>query len=170
MATPFVFDLILPNETATREFATALSGRLRPGDVVLLSGHIGAGKTAMARAIIQARLDAAGLFEDVPSPTYTLVQTYWDGICEIVHADLYRLEGGGDVVELGLEEAFETAICLVEWPDRFPDAWPDSALMLALEQTTHDTERRLRVSGDGEIWNHRVEDLFRKEACADSDS
>ncbi len=89
--------LDLPTPEATTAFAAALAPRLRAGDALLLEGPIGAGKTHLARALIQARLAAAGRLEDVPSPTYTLVQTYDDGGTEIWHADLYRLSGGADL-------------------------------------------------------------------------
>ena len=87
---------------------------LRAGDCVLLEGPIGAGKTHFCRALIRARL---GREEDVPSPTFTLVQTY-DADVEIWHADLYRLSHPDEALELGLEDAFASAICLVEWPER----------------------------------------------------
>lgn len=127
-------DLRLPDPNATDALARAIAPHLRAGDVLLLSGPIGAGKTHFARALIRARL---GRDEDVPSPTYTLVQTYTDGRAEIWHADLYRLGDPGEVVELGLEDAFAYAICLVEWPDRMP-ALPEGALSL-----------RFAVAGDG---------------------
>ncbi|SLN30572.1 tRNA (adenosine(37)-N6)-threonylcarbamoyltransferase complex ATPase subunit type 1 TsaE [Roseisalinus antarcticus] len=123
----------LASPDATDDLGARFAPVLGPGDVLLLSGAIGAGKTAFARALIQARL---GRPEDVPSPTFTLVQTY-DApakprapACEIWHADLYRLTGPGEAVELGLEEAFTDAICLVEWPDRLGDLTPPEALRL----------------------------------------
>ena len=88
---PFPIIIELPTGAATTALAERLAPRLGPGDTLLLSGPIGAGKTHFARALIKARLRAAGRDEDVPSPTFTLVQTYDDGICEIWHADLYRL-------------------------------------------------------------------------------
>ena len=109
------FSILLACEVDTTRLGAVLARHLRPGDTVLLSGSIGAGKTHFARAFIQARL---GRKEEVPSPTFTLIQTYDAGDTEIWHADLYRLGHPDEVHELGLEEAFETAICLVEWPDR----------------------------------------------------
>src|SRR6056297_4111622 len=128
--------LTLSSPQATAALAARIAPLLRPGDTLLLSGPIGAGKTAFARALIQARLGRA---EDVPSPTFTLVQTYDDGICEIWHADLYRLTVPEDAVELGLEQAFAEAICLVEWPDRLGDLRPEGALALdfAAGETAH---------------------------------
>ena len=97
-------------EQSTR-FAQNLAPLLNPGDTILLRGGLGAGKTHFARGIIQARLAAIGLAEDVPSPTFTLVQTYDIEETEIWHADLYRLSGPDEIFELGLDEAIETAIC-----------------------------------------------------------
>ncbi len=127
---PLVLDL--PDEAATIALARALAPALRPGDTVLLQGDLGTGKTFFARALIQDRLAAVGQWEDVPSPSFTLVQTYDLGPHEIWHVDLYRLTGPDDLVELGLDHAFETAICLIEWPDRLGPLCPDDAILIAL--------------------------------------
>lgn len=119
----------LPDDVATTALGAVLARLLCIGDTVLLSGGIGAGKTHLTRAFIQAKL---GRVEDVPSPTFTLVQTYDAKDCEIWHADLYRLSHPDEVLELGLEAAFETAICFVEWPDRLGDLAPKGALKLSL--------------------------------------
>ncbi|MEM7488306.1 MAG: tRNA (adenosine(37)-N6)-threonylcarbamoyltransferase complex ATPase subunit type 1 TsaE, partial [Pseudomonadota bacterium] len=117
-----------------------------PGDCLLLSGPVGAGKTAFARAVIHARLAAEERPpEDVPSPTFTLVQTYDVGPFEIWHADLYRLTDPAEVLELGLEEAFRDAVCLIEWPDRLgPDTPPDA---LRLDFALDGPGRSLAISG-----------------------
>lgn len=119
----------LPDDSATTALGALLATLLQAGDTVLLSGAIGAGKTHLARAFIQAKLHRA---EDVPSPTFTLVQTYNANETELWHADLYRLSHPDEVLELGLEAAFETAICFVEWPDRLGDLAPKSALNVSL--------------------------------------
>ncbi len=137
----------LESETETRALAEAVAPGLAAGDTLLLEGQIGAGKTFFARALIQARLRAAGHCEDVPSPTFTLVQTYDDGICEIWHADLYRVSGPDELVELGLDDAFADAICLIEWPDRLGDATPPDAVMLTFAIGRADTEREVIVTG-----------------------
>ncbi|MDE0111708.1 MAG: tRNA (adenosine(37)-N6)-threonylcarbamoyltransferase complex ATPase subunit type 1 TsaE [Albidovulum sp.] len=113
-----VFELHGPEETA--ELARKLSELVGTGDVLFLTGPIGAGKTQFARSLIQAKLQKAGLFEEVPSPTYTLVQTYRAGTLEICHADLYRIEYKHEIAELGLDEAFERTLCLIEWPEKLP--------------------------------------------------
>ncbi len=138
----------LASTEATDALAHRLAPRLSPGDILLLEGDIGAGKTHFARALIQARLAAAGRAEDVPSPTFTLVQTYETGDTEIWHADLYRLAGPEEVWELGLEDAFRKAICVVEWPDRLGPSRPADALTLRFAALPDDT-RRLTVSAGG---------------------
>ncbi|NSX53599.1 tRNA (adenosine(37)-N6)-threonylcarbamoyltransferase complex ATPase subunit type 1 TsaE [Parasulfitobacter algicola] len=122
--------LTMADEAATRTLAQRIAPFLRAGDTVLLNGHIGAGKTFFARALIHHLL---GTTEDVPSPTFTLVQTYTTGRFDIWHCDLYRLTHPDDVFELGLEEALETALCLIEWPDRLGDFAPKNALILELK-------------------------------------
>lgn len=134
--------LALPDATATESLGRRLAELLRPGDVVLLEGPIGAGKSCLARAFIRARLGEA---EEVPSPTFTLVQVYPDAETEIWHADLYRLTHPDEVWELGLDQAFETAICLVEWPDRLGRHRPEGALTIRLEAAGEG--RRAIISG-----------------------
>lgn len=143
--------LTLPDLSATEAFAACLADRLGPGDTLLLSGEIGAGKTSFARALIRARMGAE---VEVPSPTYTLVQTYAAPGAEIWHADLYRLTGADEIAELGLEEAFESAICLVEWPDRMGESAPERALTLAFR--AGDPAHAVTLSGPA-AWDARVE-------------
>ena len=125
---PLVLDL--PDPEATEALGRKLSLRARAGDVILLEGPIGAGKSCLARAFIRARL---GREEEVPSPTFTLVQVYEADEVEIWHADLYRLTHPDEVLELGLDDAFQSAICLVEWPDRLGGHVPPDALRVRLE-------------------------------------
>ena len=152
MRGPFPITLDLPSETATAALAERIAPLLGAGDTLLLSGPIGAGKTHFSRALIKARLRAAGRDEDVPSPTYTLVQTYSDGATEIWHADLYRLTGPGETAELGLDEAFRTAIVLVEWPDRLGAEAPEDALSLSFETAGGEASRRLTLSSTAARW------------------
>jgi len=152
--------IALPSPEATARLATALAARLLPGDTVLLEGPIGSGKTHFARALIQARLvlDNAPL-EDVPSPTFTLVQTYDTGKVEIWHADLYRLTHPDEVEELGLTQAFNQAICLVEWPDRLGDLAPDQALTLLFSQGDTPDLRWLSLQGSP-AWKERLDPVL----------
>ncbi|WP_371155447.1 tRNA (adenosine(37)-N6)-threonylcarbamoyltransferase complex ATPase subunit type 1 TsaE [Jannaschia sp. 2305UL9-9] len=138
----------LDGPAATDRLAGVLAGCLQPGDVLLLQGPVGAGKTALSRALIQ-NLQArdGGATEDVPSPTFTLVQTYETRDFEIWHADLYRVTHPDEVLELGLSEAFDTAVCLIEWPDRLGADTPPGAATLRLDVLS-ETERRLTISGD----------------------
>ena len=131
MTRPIPDDLILtlPDEAATAALGARLAGVARPGDCLLLSGRVGSGKSTLARAFIRAR---CGAEEEVPSPTFTLVQVYEAGGVEIWHADLYRLTHPDEVWELGLDEAFRSAICLVEWPDRLGKHLPEAAMHLTL--------------------------------------
>jgi tRNA threonylcarbamoyladenosine biosynthesis protein TsaE len=148
-----LFDLTLNDPEETRRFAARIAGCLRPGDTLLLEGEIGAGKTHFARSLIQSIQTPP---EDVPSPTFTLIQTYDTTRGEVVHADLYRLSGPDEIAELGLQDAFGAQICLVEWPDRLgPDA-PKSALTLRFEQGADPDTRRLTAFGDADTWAVRV--------------
>jgi tRNA threonylcarbamoyladenosine biosynthesis protein TsaE len=156
MRGPFPITLDMPSETATASFAEALAPGLRAGDTLLLEGPIGAGKTHFARALIKARLRAAGRDEDVPSPTFTLVQTYDDGRAEIWHADLYRLTGAGEAAELGLDEAFRDAIVIVEWPDRLGADAPDGALRLTFADGATDNARRVTLTSADPRWADRL--------------
>lgn len=126
-----------PDETA--RLAARIAPGLRPGDCLLLAGPIGAGKTHFARHLIQSILK---LPEDVPSPTFTLVQVYDTRAGELWHADLYRLNSTGEIEELGLVDAFEQAICLVEWPDRLGPLAPPHALRVRFSADAPDDEVR----------------------------
>lgn len=132
----------LPSEADTARLGDWMAARLRAGDCVALHGPIGAGKSHFARAFIRARL---GRDEDVPSPTFTLVQTYEDGDSEIWHADLYRLTHPDEVLELGLDTAFNDAICLIEWPERMGKALPADAIHLDLRAAGDGRQAVLRV-------------------------
>src|ERR687898_1429503 len=100
----------LPDHASTEDFARILAQELRPGDLLTLSGGLGAGKTTLARAIIRTLADDPDL--DVPSPTFTLVQSYDTAVGPVVHADFYRLAGPGELRELGWEEIAEPSIVL----------------------------------------------------------
>ncbi len=134
-----------------------MAARLNPGDVLLLEGPIGAGKTHFARSLIQSLLPVA---EDVPSPTFTLVQVYDGPVSEIWHADLYRLSAPDEVVELGLTDAFEEAICLVEWPDRLAELAPENALTLRFNISTQEQHRTLTLTTSSPHWAAQLEDIL----------
>lgn len=141
-------------EDAT-EFATSFSTHLKAGDCVLLSGPVGAGKTHFARSVIQAMMARDGAIEDVPSPTFTLVQVYETSAGEVWHTDLYRLSHVDELVELGLEDAFDEAITLVEWPDRLGSTRPIRHLDLTFLMPDIESDVRvleLIAVGDGWDW------------------
>ncbi|MGL4321609.1 MAG: tRNA (adenosine(37)-N6)-threonylcarbamoyltransferase complex ATPase subunit type 1 TsaE [Paracoccaceae bacterium] len=142
-------DLFLSDEDATEAFGRWLAPALRAGDTVLLTGVIGAGKTHLVRAILKRRLGAA---TEVPSPTFTLVQSYEDGDLEIAHADLYRISHPDEVMELGLEGAMAKGIALVEWPERLGSYRPTNALDLTLSPLADG--RHLTAQGSQRLINH----------------
>lgn len=144
--------LRLGDEAATARVGAALGRVLRPGDAVLLEGPLGAGKSALARAAILARLADEGRVEETPSPTWTLVQTYHVADGAIWHADLYRLEGPDDLQELGLDEALDAAVCLIEWPDRLGPLSPARALVARLAFSPADDGRLLTLVPRGPGW------------------
>ena len=124
--------ILLANAEATEALGVVLGERLRPGDVVALSGTLGAGKTTLARGILRG----AGHQGEVASPTFPIVLTYDppDTRLPVWHVDLYRIEDESELEELGLDDArYDTAL-LIEWPERLPFLWPDT-LRLALEPT-----------------------------------
>ena len=153
--------LVLPDAAATAALGERLSSLLQPGDTVLLSGPIGAGKSHFARAAIRALLARENRDEDIPSPTFTLVQTYPTLVGDVWHVDLYRLSHPDEAFELGLEDAFGTDICLVEWPDRLGDLTPADSLHIAL---TSPESGRIAEFHPSESWQNRLPRLLGQEA------
>jgi len=141
----------LPDEAATCRLGAKLGANIANGDVICLTGSLGAGKTTLARAIIAAATGA----NEAPSPTFSLVETYPAGALSIWHFDLYRLEKAEDVWELGLEEALEKGICLIEWPERIESFLPDNPLVLALKADADARHLMIRTGGD---WFDRLSD------------
>lgn len=147
----------LQNPEETAQFAELIGATLVSGDCLLLEGPIGAGKTHFARHLIQSLQNSP---EDVPSPTFTLVQTYETTAGELWHADLYRLTTLDEIEELGLADAFDTAICLVEWPDRLADLAPSTALRLTLESDPiSETKRTLSCAWSDPKWSSKLEQI-----------
>lgn len=136
----FRFDEL--DEASLVSRAQCLAEVVNPGDVFCLNGPVGAGKTTFARALIKAILLVD---EDVPSPTFTLVQTYDTRRGPVWHADLYRLGSSMELEELGLAEAFETAICLVEWPELMNSVKPAAAHDLTFETVLDGAARQLTI-------------------------
>ena len=136
----------LPGPAATDALGAALARALGPGDALLLAGELGAGKSHLARALIRA---LCGPATEVPSPTFTLVQTYaapgFEPGFEIVHADLYRLGDPSEAEEIGLADALGRDLCVVEWPDRLGRLAPDGAWELRLDHFGEGRRAHLRV-------------------------
>jgi tRNA threonylcarbamoyl adenosine modification protein YjeE len=123
------FSVVLPDELATRRLAVDVANALKPGDLLTLSGDLGAGKTTFARALIRYLADDETA--EVPSPTFTLMQAYELPRFHVVHADLYRTENAADLAELGFDDLPEGAVTLLEWPDRAGDLLPPDRLDIA---------------------------------------
>ena len=133
----------LPDLAATEGLAALIAALARTGDAILLEGELGAGKSAFARAFLRTACGDPAL--EVPSPTFTLVQSYDTRIGTVHHFDLWRLDGPGGLTELGWDEARD-CIVLVEWPDRLGALLPIDALTVALDPTGTDS-RRAMLSG-----------------------
>lgn len=147
--------LTLADETATVALAEDLAAILAPGDVVALVGDLGAGKSTLARALIRAAADDDAL--EVPSPTFTLVQSYALPRLAITHFDLYRIADVGELDELGFDDAVRDGAVLVEWPDRAEDRLPASLLVVAIGAGATAGERVVRLTGPAEVWAARLE-------------
>ena len=133
------------NETDMLAFGARIMGQLFAGQTVCLTGGLGAGKTTLVRGMIQGVLGEI----EVPSPTYTLVQTYDMPDFELWHCDMYRLERPEDGYELGLMDAFEEAVCLIEWPDKLGKLIPEDAL--SIEIAFDGEGRKVTLTGFKEI-------------------
>src|ERR1700759_423252 len=130
MTDPATFTVALSNETDTAHLMADLALLVVPGDVITLSGDLGAGKTAAARAMIRY-LASDDAFE-VPSPTFTLAQSYDLPSFPLVHADLYRVNDSSELEEIGLSPLPEATVVLIEWPERPAGALPDDRIDIAL--------------------------------------
>jgi len=143
------FTVALANEQATERLATDIAAALEPGDLVTLSGDLGAGKTTFARAMIRYLADNPDI--PVPSPTFTLIQTYDLPRFPVVHADLYRLDGPGELAELGFDDLAKDAVVLLEWPDRAAGFLPPDRLDVAftLAPQSGPDARKARITAYG---------------------
>ncbi len=162
--------LDLPDPAATAALAVRLAALVRRGDVIALGGDLGTGKTSLARAFINAlpRAEdepAAEAPEEVPSPTFTLVQIYRRKPADVWHFDLYRLKRPEEAYELGIEEAFAEAISLIEWPERVGRLLPADRLDLVLHFTDRPEARRAELCGRGG-WAERLAKSDLQGRCA----
>jgi tRNA threonylcarbamoyladenosine biosynthesis protein TsaE len=144
------FELEIATSADMEALGAAIGARLRPGDAVCLHGPLGAGKSTLARGLIRS-LTAPE--EEVPSPTFTLVQLYAGQDFPLAHFDLYRLKSADEAFELGLDEALDDGVALIEWPQRLGDAQPADRLDIEIGIATDDA-RRVRFAGHGS-WKGR---------------
>lgn len=147
---------VLPDVAAMQAYGAAIAAKLRVGDVVALEGGLGAGKTTLARAI----LAALGHDGEVPSPTFTIIETYDAPPLRlpVVHADFYRLENPGELMEIGLDDYREGAVLLAEWPDHAGGfATEAGCLTIALELVGESgTGGRIAIARGGADWVGRM--------------
>lgn len=146
---------LVHGEAETAALAARLAPQLRTGDVVTLTGDLGAGKTAFARALINA---CAGVETEVPSPTFTLVQVYDLPTVSVWHFDLYRLaEKEKDILEIGWDEARRNGVSLVEWPDRLGGLLPRDRLEINIQfDSSAETARRITITPMGKMAAHII--------------
>ena len=151
MSEPIVIDSDGPE--ATRAVAAALVAFIAAGDVILLGGDLGAGKTAFTQGLAAA----AGVEEVVTSPTFTLLRPYRTAIGpDLLHADVYRLDQLREVVDLGLPEQLEEgAFAVIEWGERAAPALPADVLRVAIDFGHGDDDRRLELRAEGPVWEAR---------------
>jgi tRNA threonylcarbamoyl adenosine modification protein YjeE len=161
------WDVVLPDEGATERLAMDIAVALEPGDVVTLSGDLGAGKTTLVRAAVRHLAGNARL--EVPSPTFTLLQAYELAPFPVVHTDLYRIESLSELAELGWEEAALGAVLFVEWPERAGAFLQVDRLDVALSIAPDEgpTVRHARLTGYG-AWAARLERLRAARALIDA--
>ena len=144
-------DFRLPDEAATQALGRAIAQALHPGDSVCLYGPLGAGKSTLARALIRALTTP---MEDVPSPTFTLVQFYEGPRLKVAHFDLYRLSSPDEAYEIGLDEALEDGAAVIEWPQRLEGHLPADRLDVEISLSEDGEERRVRLVPHG-AWEGR---------------
>jgi tRNA threonylcarbamoyladenosine biosynthesis protein TsaE len=155
--TPTHDSLFLATPDHVAQLGAAIGLRLRRGEAILLRGGLGAGKSTLARGLVRALTTPD---EEVPSPTFTLVQTYEGPAFPIAHFDLYRLSGAGEVYELGLDEALDEGAAVIEWPERLDAAaLPVDRLDIELSEPPAGG-RTARLTPHG-AWIGRTEDLLR---------
>lgn len=153
---PVIRSLTLPDEAATAALAAGLAPLLQPGDALLLDGPLGAGKTSFARALIRS---LCGPGTEVPSPSFNIVLTYDAPRGTVWHFDLYRIADPRELDELGLDEALQEGIALIEWPDRLGEHPPVGALTLRLAPLdSPPAARRADLIGNAE-WAVRLSSL-----------
>src|ERR1700719_291670 len=169
MTDPTTFTLALPNETATAHLMADLALLIGPGDVITLSGDLGAGKTAAARAMIRHWADDDAL--EVPSPTFTLAQVYDLPPFPLIHADLYRISDASELEEIGLSPLPDLTVILIEWPERAAGTLPPDRIDIALSHrpALGSSARAAEITGYGkaaaQVARLRALRAFLDRAC-----
>ena len=155
--------IVLGGLGATADLAAAVASQLLPGHMIGLTGPLGVGKTTFARGLVAARSNSANVEppREVPSPTFTLVQTYEMGAEALSHFDLYRLGGPQEVEELGLDDALDAGPVVVEWPDRLGHLIPENRLDITFAFGEADDTRFAILSGHGD-WKTRLDEVLAK--------
>lgn len=141
----------LADEAATARLGQAIAAALRPGEAICLSGPLGAGKSTLARALVRALTTPD---EDVPSPTFTLVQFYEGPRLKVAHFDLYRLSNPDEAYEIGLDEALDEGAAIIEWPERLEGQLPADRLDVVIAVENGGEGRVARLTGHG-AWKGR---------------
>ena len=144
----------LSNLSATEKLANSLAPLLQKSDVITLYGELGAGKTSFARALIKK----LGYKGEVPSPTFTLVQTYNIKSINVWHFDLYRILDPDELIELDIEEAMKQSVLLIEWPQRMGNRLPNNRLDIKLNYTENEISRMAIITGHGH-WSSRLKQV-----------
>ncbi len=144
--------MILADEAATARLGVAVAGQLRAGEAVCLSGPLGAGKSTLARALVRALTTAD---EDVPSPTFTLVQFDEGPRLNGAHFDLYRLSSPEEAYEIGLDDALDDGAAVIEWPERLEGDLPPDRLDIEISPADDSAGRRVRLTPHG-AWEGRA--------------
>ena len=141
-ASGYAGSLLVRSLAETEELGRRIAARVKRGDAISLQGDLGAGKTTLARAILRA----LGVRDEVPSPSFTLVQEYEAAGARIAHCDLYRIESPMELDEMGMEEALQNGVLLVEWPERAPERIPAGTLKIHIDIRS-ESERHITLSG-----------------------
>jgi tRNA threonylcarbamoyladenosine biosynthesis protein TsaE len=147
-----VIALALADEATTQDLGRALAGALKPGDALCLTGPLGAGKSTLARALIRALTTPD---EEVPSPTFTLVQFYETAAFPLAHFDLYRLSDPDEAYEIGLDEALDSGVALIEWPQRLEGRLPPTRLDIDI--ALDGDARRVTITPHGDFKGRTLE-------------
>ena len=149
------FEIACSNVSETQKLAKKIAEIAKKGDAFLLFGTLGAGKSVFARAFVQSLTKA----KEVPSPTFTLVQTYEASEFEIYHFDLYRLKSAEEIWELNMEEALYQAVCLIEWPEKMGGYIPRDAFRISVLSTSGNA-RIFKIETSSAEKQARLEQLF----------